>query len=98
MGIAIYAVTALIIGPLVYFLYQVVAWILEIRSIGQAVEKYPGHRRSLLFGHLHEVSILGQFSKCPLCKYEYKDALIEHCLLIEHIRLCLLRVSFFKYK
>ena len=56
MGIAVYAVTAFIIGPLVYFLYQVVAWILKIRSIGQAVEKYPGHQRSLLFGHLHEVS------------------------------------------
>ena len=44
-----------VIGPLVYFLYRFVFYLLDVRRRGKAVDQFPGEPRHWLWGHIHLV-------------------------------------------
>ena len=46
---------SLVVTPLIYVLYNVVVFLLDVRRRGAAVEQFPGEPRHWLWGHLHLV-------------------------------------------
>jgi hypothetical protein len=61
----------LILTPVVYCVYHVVDFILDVRKRGQAVDKFPGEPKHWLWGNLHLVTIfiltVTIYGCCTLC-------------------------------
>ena len=50
-------VWSLVVTPLIYVMYNVVVFLLDLRRRGAAVDQFPGEPKHWLWGHLHLVRL-----------------------------------------
>ena len=48
--------TAVLMGPVMFFIYKFILFLLGVRRRGKAVDQFPGEPRHWLWGHIHLVS------------------------------------------